>query len=170
MAIIDEVIKAFELPTCRKRTDRLYEMGLIVAFDDSCGLDTITRDFLRQLRIYDSANQLSLSLNDDGLFFYAYNNRKVLIPTARIPEDMHQILRSLNKALMPDYEIRYDISSHLVDLGSFALMPSSYWDQLVKQFGEQVHACFYRIAERPDLFNEGGYCFTDAGMIEYFKT
>ncbi|MCB9853605.1 MAG: hypothetical protein H6819_10960 [Phycisphaerales bacterium] len=81
-----------------------------------------------------------------------YGDKVVRCPHMDAPIDRHITIRTLNKILAPDYEIRLCIDSDDVDNLTFLPLSTADWKILEQEYGPQLKRRFYAIQETPRLF------------------
>jgi hypothetical protein len=166
--MLDILRMSFAAPTRDAGGRVLYDAHLSVAIDWKHSLRNLVIDFLAQAQLFNKSDEFTLNVDIvSGQHWFSYKERSAVVTNI---EDLHVVIHVLNELIKDDYEIRCDISGYGGDSVSYLLLPLSYWRQLVEEFGEPlVQARFYRIAERPSLFQDGGYFFTEEGEIAYFN-
>ena len=91
--------------------------------------------------------------SDEGFEVYLqYRDQRLKVPLSYSGDDRHITLCALNRALAPEYEVRFCIDSNGSDTLAFLPLECKKWCELEAQYGEAVAKRFYKIAERPNLF------------------
>jgi hypothetical protein len=79
--------------------------------------------------------------------------RRIPVPLTDSPDDPHITLLAINRALAPDYEVRYVWASHGSDTAGLLVLASAEWQALEAEFGAAgVDKVFLRLGERPNIF------------------
>lgn len=93
--------------------------------------------------------------SDEGFEVYLqFRDRRVKVPLSYSGDDRHITLCALNRAMAPEYEVRFCIDSNGSDTLAFLPLESKRWSAFESRYGEAVSKRFYKIAERPNLFTD----------------
>ena len=81
-----------------------------------------------------------------------YKNQMTLVPLEWVPGEQDKTLLALNKALFPDYEIRYIKASEGSDTLAFMILGLETWKNLESTFGAKVDEAFMKLTASFPLF------------------
>lgn len=89
----------------------------------------------------------------DGNLYVRYNDELTFVPLEFKPGEQDKTLVALNKALSPDYEIRYVCASEGGDTIAFIGLDGDSWKDLQASFGKSVGDAFMTLTAETPLFS-----------------
>lgn len=101
-----------------------------------------------------SAEVVNVDTAEGWELYIEYNHRRQEVPLTYSEADRHVTLVALNRALSPDFEVRFCIASNGSDTLAFLPLASKDWAALERQYGDAVAQHFYKITPRPNLFTD----------------
>ena len=97
---------------------------------------------------------LKAAWEEGGELYITHAGNHVRVPLMNSDQDRHITLCALNRALSPDYEVRFCVDTNGSDTLGFLPLPASEWADLENQYGAAVSRHFYRLAARPNVFTD----------------
>ncbi|MEM1099702.1 MAG: hypothetical protein AAGH92_13050 [Planctomycetota bacterium] len=101
-----------------------------------------------------SGELVEIDADPDFEVYIAYKRERIKVPLVVGLEDRHITLHTLNKALSPDYEIRFCADSSGSDTLAFIPLATQDWKRLESQYGSEVEKRFRPIQAKPNLFTD----------------
>ncbi len=88
----------------------------------------------------------------DRKFFVRYKNQLTPVPLEFVPGEQDKTLWALNKAISPDYEVRFIWASEGGDTLAFMALAADAWKTLESKFGKKVEDAFMSLDDGSPLF------------------
>lgn len=89
---------------------------------------------------------------EGGKLFIDFRGRLTEVPLKNKPGEQDVTLECLNRALDPEYELRYVKASEGGDTIAFLVLPSASWREMEATYGKKLSRAFARIDSRSPLF------------------
>ena len=152
---IRKVIAVLETPTEDAIRALLDDDATVFWIDWRQEDETIAESCESVLQTCDLTGELVEVDSEHGFEVYVqYRDNRVKVPLNYSGDDRHITLCALNRALAPEFEVRFCIDSNGSDTLAFLPLACERWAAFERQYGEAVGRRFYRFTERPNLFTD----------------